>query len=95
MWNASIAYQFLRGRQATVTLSAYDLLQQRSNIYRSITANYIDDTQYNSLTRYFMASFSYKFNTFAKGEGPSDTDHWDRGPRGGHPGPPPGGRRRF
>ncbi len=95
MWNASIAYQFLRNRQATVTLSAYDLLQQRSNIYRTITANYIDDTQYNSLTRYFMASFTYKFNTFAKGEGPADADRWDRGPRGGHPGPPPGGRRRL
>ncbi|MDE6197949.1 MAG: outer membrane beta-barrel protein, partial [Muribaculaceae bacterium] len=96
MWNASISYQFLRGRQATVSLNAYDILGQRSNIRRNITANYIDDTRYNSLTRYVMLSFSYKFNTFGKGKTPS-TDFDGEGPGrrfhgGGRPpmGPPPG-----
>lgn len=89
MWNASLSYQFLRGRNATVSLQAFDLLQQRSNVRRNITANYIDDTRYNSLTRYFMVSFSYKFSTFGAGEKPADRNapRWD-GPMG----PPPGGR---
>lgn len=89
MWNASVSYQFLRGRNATVSLRAYDLLQQRSNIQRNVTANYIDDSRYNSLTRYFMLSFTYKFTTFAAGEQPRDrnADRW-----GGPMGPPPGGR---
>lgn len=96
MWNASISYQFLRNRQATVTLSVYDLLQQRSNIRRSVTANSIDDIRYNSLTRYFMLSFSYKFNTFGKGQQPEDRNarrFGGHGPgRGGRGpmGPPPG-----
>ena len=89
MWNASISYQFLRGRAATVTLRAYDLLQQKSNISRSVTANYIDDTLYNSLTRYFMLSFTYKFNSFGAGNQPADRNapRWGGGPMG----PPPGG----
>jgi len=89
MWNASLSYQFLRARNATVSLRAYDLLQQRSNVRRNVTANYIDDTRYNSLTRYFMISFTYKFTTFAAGEQPRDRNggRWD-GPMG----PPPGGR---
>lgn len=92
MWNASIAYQFLRGRAATVTLRAYDLLHQRSSISRNVTANYIDDTEYNTLTRYFMLTFSYRFNTFGKGGQPSDRN-MPGGFRGGPGGPGgPGGR---
>lgn len=92
MWNASISYQFLRNREATVMLKVYDLLQQKSNISRSVTANYIDDTRYNSLTRYFMLTFTYKFNTFGKGNEPTGRDSgW--GGRGGHGGPPPGAPR--
>ena len=54
MWNASLSYQFLRGRNAAVSLKAYDLLGQRSSVRRSVTASYIDDSMYNSLTRYVM-----------------------------------------
>lgn len=88
MWNASLSYQFLRGRAATVSLKAFDILQQRSNVSRSITANYIDDSRFNSLTRYFMVTFTYKFNTFGgkRQDGPSE-GRW-----GGPMGPPPGGR---
>lgn len=91
MWNASIAYQFLRDRAATVTLRAYDLLGQRSNVQRTNTGNYFDDVRYNSLTRYVMVSFSYKFNTFGKGQEPADRNRRDFGP--GMPPPPGGGRR--
>ena len=107
MWNASISYQFLREKAATITVRAYDLLGQRSNIRRSITDNYISDMRYNSLTRYVMVSASYRFNTFKKGEQPDVYDGGmggpDRGPGdrpgagrpgGGRPsGPPPGGPR--
>ena len=89
MWNASISYQLLRDRSLTLSMKAYDLLQQRSNISRSVTANYIDDISYNDLTRYFMFTVSYKFNTFGKGNEPADRNAW-HGPGGG---PPPGGGR--
>lgn len=63
-WNAAVSYQFLKGKSATVSLTVYDILQQKQNISRSVTASYIQDVEYNTLTRYFMLSFSYKFNTF-------------------------------
>ena len=101
MWNASIAYSFLRNQAATVTVRVYDLLRQNSNIRRNITANYIDDVETNSLGRYFMASFTYKFNTFGKGQRPGDDslefEHGGPGRGGRGPMGPPhgGGRRRF
>ncbi|MDE6130111.1 MAG: outer membrane beta-barrel family protein, partial [Muribaculaceae bacterium] len=54
MWNATLSYSFLRGRAMTVSLKAYDLLQQKSNVQRTVNANYSEDIRYNSLTRYFM-----------------------------------------
>lgn len=93
MWNAEISYQFLRGQAATVSVKAYDLLRQNSNISRSVTANYIEDIATNSLGRYFMVSFAYKFNTFGKGSQPTDRNRDFDGPPGAGmrpSGPPPG-----
>ena len=92
IWNGSVAYQFLRDKQAAVTLSVYDILGQRKNIYRNVTGDYIEDVFYNSLGRYGMVTFTYRFNTFKKGEQPKDrnADRW--GGPGGGPGGRPGGR---
>ncbi|MBR5332540.1 MAG: TonB-dependent receptor [Muribaculaceae bacterium] len=87
LWNASIGYSFLKGRAATVSLKAFDLLQQKVSIRRNVTANYIDDTEYNTLTRYFMINFTYKFNTFGAGEQPKDRNERR------FPSPPPGMHR--
>jgi hypothetical protein len=94
IWNGSIAYQFLKDKQAAVTLSVYDILGQRKNIFRNVTGDYIEDVFYNSLGRYGMVTFTYRFNTFKKGEQPKDrnADRWG-GP--GRFGPPGGGRRPF
>ncbi len=99
LWNASIAYQFLRDKSAAITLSVYDILGQRKNISRNVNANYIEDVYYNSLTRYGMLMFTYRFTTFKKGEEPKDRNSEFGGPDGrgrfgGPGGPPPGGGRR-
>ncbi len=89
MWNATISQQFLRDRSLTLAVKVYDLLNQRNNIRRNITANYIDDIEYNSLSRYFMVTLSYRFNSFGKGNEPSGGgDFMRRGPGG--PGGPGG-----
>ena len=102
IWNGSLAYQFLSEKQASVTISVYDILGQRKNIFRNVTAEYIEDAIYNSLGRYGMVTFTYRFNTFKKGEQPKDrnADRWGGpgrfGPPGGGPGGrPPGGRPPF
>jgi hypothetical protein len=64
IWNASVAYQFLKGRAASVSLSCHDILHQLKNVSRGVTASYLQDISYNSLTRYVMLTFSYKFKTF-------------------------------
>ena len=91
IWNGSLAYQFLRDKQAAVTVTVYDILGQQKNIFRNVTANYIEDAIYNSLGRYGMVTFTYRFTTFKKGEQPKDrnADRYD-GP--GRFGPPGGGR---
>jgi hypothetical protein len=94
IWNGSVAYQFLRDKQAALTLSVYDILGQRKNIYRNVTGDYIEDVFYNSLGRYGMLTFTYRFNTFKKGEQPKDrnADRWGGPGRFGPGGPPGGGR---
>lgn len=93
MWNAEISYSFLKGQNATVSVRAYDILNQKSNVRRNISANYIDDIEYNSLSRYIMVGFTYKFNTFGKGNEPADRNRrFGPGGPGGPGGPPPGGR---
>ncbi len=83
LWNASLQKQLFKQKNGTIRFKIYDILQQRSNISRSVTSNYIRDTTTNTLTSYFMFHFVYRFNIF-KG-GASQTDMMPgRGPGRGH-----------
>ncbi len=64
LWNGSVTYEFLKGKQASISAKVYDILGQKKNVSRSVTANYIQDSEYNSLTRYALFTFTYRFNTF-------------------------------
>ena len=95
MWNASLSYQTLRDKSLTFTMRAYDLLGQQSNTTRSSNPSYIDDSRFNTLTRYFMFSVAYRFNTIGKGARVRGMDEGPGGP-GGHGGRGGfGGGRRF
>ncbi|MBR5671172.1 MAG: TonB-dependent receptor family protein [Bacteroidales bacterium] len=63
IWNASLLQTILGGR-ATVSLQINDILNQSKNITRQITDNYILDSSSNTLGRYFLVSFTYRFGTF-------------------------------
>ncbi|WP_353130282.1 outer membrane beta-barrel protein [Parapedobacter pyrenivorans] len=71
LWNASIGKKLLRREEAEITLSAYDLLNRNTNINRSISERYIQDTQNNALQRYFLLSFTYNLRKFGGGRPPS------------------------
>ena len=64
-WNATLAYSILKDN-GTISLKAYDLLNQNTNARRIATANYIQDSQSTVLQRYFMLNFSWKFNSLGK-----------------------------
>lgn len=90
LWNAAVSKSFLKGNQATVRFKIYDILQQRSNISQSVTANYTQYSEYNTLSSYFMVHFIYRFSIFKGGASMNDV----RSPGGrGHGGP--GGHPRF
>ncbi len=64
IWNAQVSYRFLKGKAATVSLQAYDILSKRSNISRNISATMRSDTETNAIYSYVMAHFIYRFNMF-------------------------------
>ena len=61
-WNSTLAYSILKDK-GTLSLKAFDLLNQNTNARRRATANYIEDSESIVLKQYFMLSFSWKFNT--------------------------------
>ncbi len=86
MLNMGIGRKFLKN-QAELRISAYDILGQNKGYAHSVGSLFVQDTQSNVLSQYFMLSFSYKFNTM-KGKMPSTSNSRGYGDRGGMGGPP-------
>jgi hypothetical protein len=59
-----LGYKFLKNKQAELRLTAFDLLEQNTNISRSITETYLEDVRANNLQRYFMLTFTYTLRAF-------------------------------
>ena len=83
--NAEIT-QLVLNNKATVALRAYDILNQAKNLMVTDASNYHQEVRNNTLGRYVVVSFTYRFGTFNNRRG--------GGPRGGGPrgagGPPAG-----
>ena len=82
--NAEIT-QLVFNKKATIALRAYDILNQAKNLMVTDASNYHQEVRNNTLGRYIVVSFTYRFGTFNGRRG---------GPGGGGPrgmgGPPPG-----
>ena len=81
--SAGLSCSFLAGKKATIRLKGYDLLNSRRSIYQSITAMSSTLEESNTLGRYAMLHFIYRFDSFSGGASRSDLK------RQGPPGPPP------
>ncbi len=100
IWNASFDKSFFHNK-GVVSLKLNDILHQQLNIRQTIGDNYIQYTSYNTLTSYFLLSFTYKLNQFkgARGSGErsnrfgSGGDRPNRGGSGGNRGGRFGGDR--
>lgn len=84
LWNASASKSFLKNNQGTLRVKMYDILKQRSNISRNVTANYIQDMEYNTLSSYVMVHFIYRFSIFKGGASMGDVQNRGRGFRPRH-----------
>lgn len=73
LWNATISKQFLRRKQATIKFQCYDILNDRNNVVRTVTGNYVSDTRTNMIGRYFLFTLNYRFNFF-QGNVSTDSD---------------------
>ncbi|MDR1402648.1 MAG: outer membrane beta-barrel protein [Tannerellaceae bacterium] len=93
IWNASLSKSFLKGNQATLRVKMYDILAQRNGITQQINAEGSTYSKYNTLGRYLMVHFVYRFSLFKGGATTADAMSGNRGPRGprgpGGPGGPP------
>ena len=98
--NAEIT-QLLFNKTCTLALRAYDLLNQAKNLSVTDASNYHQEVRNNTLGRYVVISFTYRFGTFGGGRrghggmrGGPGGGPMGGGMRGGMMGPPPGMMRR-
>jgi hypothetical protein len=83
--NAYVEKQFLKGRNGAIRFHAFDLLNEQTNISRSVSENLINDSRTNRLGQYFMLTLSYRFQKFAGGN--MDFNSGNQGGHGGMGGP--------
>ncbi|TZF82124.1 outer membrane beta-barrel protein [Pedobacter sp. BS3] len=74
--NAYLEKQFFKGKTGALRLQGFDLFNENTNISRTVDGNITTDTQSNRLGRYFMLSFTYRFQKFngKNGEMPPQQD---------------------
>lgn len=69
IWNAQVSYRFLKNRALTVSLAAYDILNQRDQVSRSISATGRTDQEVKNVSQYLMLNLTYRFNLFGSRSG--------------------------
>ena len=62
--NGSLAYKFLKNRTLEIKASVFDALGQNTSISRNVTETYIEDSQTQVLTRYYMLTLTYNLKKF-------------------------------
>lgn len=69
LWNASLAYKFLKDQSLELKGSVNDILNQNSGVNRTVNETYIEDSKSKVLQRYWMLTLTYtlkQFKTSAK-----------------------------
>ncbi len=92
VWNAQMSKQIIHN-SATIAIRCYDILNQSRNTSRTQTDNYVQDKINNTLGRYFIVSFTYRFGKFGEKGSPQinmmnmgggrGRGGYSRGPMGG------------
>ena len=68
IWNAQISQNFLKQKNATVSVQWFDILKQRSSISRNYSATNRSDTWTNAIHSYVMVHLIYRFNLIGNKE---------------------------
>ncbi|MFR9165512.1 MAG: TonB-dependent receptor domain-containing protein [Dysgonomonas sp.] len=62
LWNASVSKSFLKKKAGLLKVQFYDILKDRTNVTRKVLGNEMSDMRTNTVSRYFLLSFTYRFN---------------------------------
>ena len=92
IWNAQLSQTFLKNNALTLSLQWYDILKERSNISRALTATQRSDSWNNAINSYLMFHVIYQFNLLGNKEARREGFGGPGGP-GGPGGGPDGGNR--
>ncbi len=66
LWNAALAYKFLKDRSLEVRASVFDILGQNNSVNRTVNDFYVEDTRTDVLQRYVMLTITYNLRYFKK-----------------------------
>lgn len=86
IWNAQLSQSFLRDKALTISAQWFDILGERSNISRNISATMHSDTYTNAIHSYAMFHIIYKLNLVGNKEARAAMGPGGFGPGAGGPG---------
>jgi len=81
LWNFNLGKRIFKKKTGEIKLSCYDLLDQNKSLSRNVTDTYIEDSNTQVLSKYFILSFTYNLRNF-NGKIPTEER---RGFEGGRP----------
>jgi hypothetical protein len=97
VFNTYVERRFLKGNMATLRFSVFDVFNENTGFSSTQTSTYTSQSNVNRLGRYYLLSFTYRFQKLA-GKAPERGPGGFGRPPGGGPGPggpgpggPPGG----
>jgi hypothetical protein len=64
LWNAYFGKKILKNDKAIIKIIAHDILNQNIGYSRYISGNVIQETNYQSIARYFLLSFVWNFSKY-------------------------------
>jgi hypothetical protein len=92
LWNAYVAYKFLKNKSLEAKFYVFDLLNQNKSISRTVNANYTEDNNTIVLRRYYMFTLTYTLRHFKSGTAPEEGKQQDGNNRPPWPMRPGGGQ---
>jgi hypothetical protein len=66
-WNLSLSKGLLKDNRGELKFSVVDLLNKNQGVSRNANQNYIEDTRYNVLQKFFLLTATYRLNKSASG----------------------------
>jgi Outer membrane protein beta-barrel family/Carboxypeptidase regulatory-like domain len=65
-WNAGLSRKLLKDDQAAVEFTLYDILNQNVGVQRSAESNFINQSTFDVIRRYFLLKFTWNFSKNGK-----------------------------